>query len=78
MPALNPNDRQYIEQINNMFTGQPETVLVEAKPDEEEEIKDDDDNENAEKDSFASDDEKVPPKNFTELDRLAFVVRAID
>lgn len=29
-------------------------------------------------DSDEEDNKKVPPKNFTELDRLAYVVRAID
>ena len=37
------------------------------------------DEEVAEKDSLAStEEEKIPPKNFIELDRLAYVVRAID
>ncbi len=35
--------------------------------------------EQGDKDSLAStEEEKIPPKNFTELDRLAYVVRAID
>ena len=56
--------------------GESEKVYVEAPPEAEEEQKEE---EHADKDSLAStEEEKIPPKNFIELDRLAYVVRAID
>ena len=64
-----------VERFNVSFAGEPEKVYVEAVREAEEEQKDE---EVAEKDSLAStEEEKIPPKNFIELDRLAYVVRAI-
>jgi radial spoke head protein 9 len=63
--------------MNRNFTGEYEKVLIEA-------VKYEEDLEEPpaaeeEKDSLASTkEEKIPPKDFTELDRLAYIVRAID
>ena len=53
---------------------------MEAKPsDEDEEVKEEVEDEQAEKDSLASTEEEVVPlKNYTELDRLGYVVRSVD
>lgn len=78
LPAINANDRENAEQFNGFFTGEADKVLVEAP---EQQLDDDPprDDDRDEKDSLASTvEEKVPPKNFTELDRLAYVVRAIE
>lgn len=77
LSAINPNDQDLVERFNVNFTGEPEKILQEAPPAENEEENKED--ENADKDSLASTEEdKVPPKNFVELDRLAYVIRAID
>jgi len=78
LPSVNPNDSDKADKFNSFFTGDHTKVLVEAPaeeenqpPAEEEEAKD--------KDSLAStEEEKIPAKPFTELDRLAVVVRAIE
>eukprot|EP00826_Nyctotherus_ovalis_P028724 TRINITY_DN2265_c0_g1_i4.p1 TRINITY_DN2265_c0_g1~~TRINITY_DN2265_c0_g1_i4.p1 ORF type:complete len:192 (-),score=52.50 TRINITY_DN2265_c0_g1_i4:142-717(-) len=63
-----------------MFFGEPERILIEVKPSEEEGAAE----ESAEKEKKEELDESVEekpvliPKNFTELDRLAYVVSAID
>ena len=75
LPAINPNDKELVERFNINFAGEPEKVYVEAPPEAEEEQKEDP----GDKDSLAStEEEKIPPKNFIEIDRLAYVVRAID
>jgi len=87
LPAINNEYKDKVDTIRQPFTGRPEEILInvtgedeeqqEAPRGEEEEVK-----ENENRDPLAdTDDEaeiKVPPKNFTELDRLAYVVRAID
>jgi radial spoke head protein 9 len=79
LPSINPNDKQYVEQFNVAFTGEHDKILVEVQPAEDQEAPEEEEAEKPEKDSLAStEEEKIPPKNFTELDRLAFVVRAID
>lgn len=76
LSAINPNDKELVERFNINFAGEPEKVYVEAPPEAEEEVKEE---EPADKDSLAStEEEKIPPKNFVELDRLAYVIRAID
>jgi radial spoke head protein 9 len=77
LSAINPNDQELVELHNVNFTGEHEKILKEAPAVENEE--ENKEEENADKDSLASTEEdKVPPKNFIELDRLAYVVRAID
>jgi len=81
LPEINKEYASKADKIRTPFTGRPEELIQRAKEEEEEgqntqednldgdQIKDDDN------DDFVI---KVPQKNFTELDRLAFVVRAID
>jgi len=77
LPAISPNDRELVELFNEPFRGEHDLVLKEAPPQEEEPQEQEDNPE--EPDSLASTvEEKIPPKDFTELDRLAYVVRAID
>lgn len=78
LSAINPNDKEHAEKFNSLFTGEPEKILVAAaEPEAQEAVSDH--GEEVEKDSLAStEEEKIPAKNFTELDRLAYVVRAIE
>ena len=77
LSAINPNDQELVELHNIPFTGEPEKVIKEAPAAENEE--ENKEEEQADKDSLASTEEdKIPPKSFVELDRLAYVVRAID
>jgi radial spoke head protein 9 len=67
--SLSPEDQEFIENFNTNFSGEHDRILVEAV---EEDPKEDD------QDSIIPEDqEKIPTKNFTELDRLSYVVRAI-
>jgi radial spoke head protein 9 len=78
LPAINPNDRELAEQFNGFFTGESDKILVEAP---EQEAGDDPPRDEIaeDQDSLASTvEEKVPPKNFTEIDRLTYVVRGIE
>ena len=79
---------EYINKYNDFFTGDHAKILenLEAPAGEgegdaaqEENQEEGEGNDNKELDSSSEDDEvKVPPKNLTELDRLAFVVKAIE
>jgi len=87
LPAINPEYKDKVGSFRQPFTGRPEEILIQVTgdqeeeppqqepPKEEEEVK-------QQRDPLAdTDDEaeiKVPPKNFTELDRLAYIIRAID
>lgn len=80
LPNINANDRDPAEGINTNFSGNHVDVLFAPAGEEEADPVDPPmDMENDDKDSLAStEEEKIPPKNFTELDRLSYVVRAID
>jgi len=78
LPSVNPNDSAKADQFNSFFTGDHGKVLVEA-PAEDENQPPAEEEDAKEKDSLASrEEEKVPARAFTELDRLAVVVRAIE
>lgn len=86
LPAVNPEYKDKVGTFRQPFIGKAEEVLIsvtgenEEEPAQQEPPKEDE--EPKERDPLAdTDDEtevKVPPKNFTELDRLAYTVRAID
>lgn len=86
LPAINPEYKDKVGAIRQPFSGKPEEILIAVGGDQEEEQPPEPpqqvDDEPKEKDPLAdTDDEtevKIPPKNFTELDRLAYTVRAID
>lgn len=89
LPQINREHKDRVDAFRTMFTGDHTKILIKVTEDEENADKppadtnpEDANPENPEKKLLEdTDDEKelkVPPKNFTELDRLAYVVRAID
>lgn len=87
MPETLEQHNEHVNKYNDFFTGDPAKILenLEAPADEGEgEAKDAGANEgegdNAKEMESESEDDEVgiPPKNMTELDRLAFVVMAIE
>ena len=66
---LKSEDQGYVERFNMYFSGEHDKVLVEAAIDEG--LDEDSDS------VVPGDHEKLAPKNFTELDRLSYVVRSI-
>lgn len=80
LPAMNAEHRSRADTFRQPFVGRPEEILIEAKGEHQppkkhrEEAKD--------RDPLADSDDdldiRASPKNFTELDRLAHVVRSID
>ena len=69
LSPLKSNEEEFVERFNLNFTGEHDRVLVEAPEDEA--IDEEDDS------VVPGDHEKLPPKNFTELDRLSYVIRSI-
>lgn len=87
MPETLDQHTEYINKYNDFFSGEPAKILenLEAPAEGEGDEKPDDNanegegEENKDLDTESEDDEiKIPPKNLTELDRLAFVVLAIE
>jgi len=85
LPELNDQHKEKAGAMCGLFTGDYEKVLVQVEtpenPDEEEkppEVEVDDHKEDALSDTSEEEEIKIPPKNFTELDRLCFVVRALE
>mgnify|MGYP000884085092 CR=1 FL=1 len=87
MPDLNDQHTEYINRDKSFFTGEPNRKLKQPVDGEEENAEpaaeEDEDEENAEAkevNSDLSDKEEinVPPKELTEIDRLRFVVCAIE
>ena len=85
MPQLNEQHAEAVDKMNGGFSGEHDKVLISVEKKEEggEEGKEEGGEEAKPKDENASESEeedavKVEPKNLTELDRLAFVVRAIE
>lgn len=86
MPDLNDQHTEFINRDKSFFTGEPNRKLKQPVEGEDEEKEpeveeEDEDNENAkEANSDVSDVEeiKVPSKELTEIDRLRFVVCAIE
>lgn len=88
LPELNDQHTEFINRDKSFFTGEPNRNLKkpadgEEEQQEEEPPADDDDGEEGdakENDSNISEAEeiKVPPKELTEIDRVRFVVSAIE
>lgn len=78
LPPLSESDREFAQQFNGFFTGETDRILVEAP----EQAPDEDqlgDEEQEDRDSLAATgDEAASLKNFTEIDRLSYAVRAIE
>lgn len=69
LPEMNMEYKEYVRELRSFFTGQHEKILVNLAGDQLTESQQEEEDEEHIKDK---------PKNFTELDRLAFVVRKID
>ena len=67
LSPLLDSDKEFVEQFNMNFTGEHDRILLEAA-----------ENVTETEDLLVPDEqEKLPSKNFTELDRLSYVVRSI-
>ncbi len=88
LPELNLQHIKHADSQTDFFTGEPEKVLVtlqkegEEGEEEEQKEKEEEEEQKEKKDDLSDTSEEqeiiIPPKNFTELDRLAFTVRAIE
>ena len=87
MPNLNDQHIEYIDRDNGFFKGEPNRKLKqpaegEEEPPAEPEEANEDDEEGAKKELDSNESEaeeiKVPPKELTEIDRLNYVVYAIE
>lgn len=84
LPEINLEYKDKVDAFRGPFKGQHDDPLIplpEGEGDAPEDVKQDDDGQPKEVDPLASDEDidiKKPPKAFTELDRLAYVVRSID
>ena len=82
-PDLNDQHKEFIDRDHTFFTGEPNRKLISTQaegeeeaqepPEEEEEGQKEPDSEVSEKEEV-----QVPPKDLTELDRLKYVVQAIE
>jgi len=87
MPGLNDAHSAFVDRDKSFFTGEPNKKLIQPKEGEEAqeappEEKNEDEEEGAVKDNQSDISEpeeiKVPSKDLTEIDRLKFVVCAIE
>lgn len=84
MPDLNDQHKEFIDRDDSFFTGEPKRKLIQKAEGEEqqEEAKNEEEEEegkNAEDSELSEQEEvSVPPKELTELDRLKYVVYAIE
>ena len=86
MPDLNDQHKEHIDRDKSYFTGEPQRKLKQVEGEEgeaeppAEDAGDDEDGDKKELDSDVSEQEeiKVPPKELVELDRLKYVVLAIE
>ncbi len=86
MPNLNDQHREFIDRENQNFLGEPNRNLKQKAEGEEAEAEpaanenEDEDGEKKDLDSDQSEPEeiKVPPKELTEIDRVNYVVNAIE
>lgn len=83
IPTPNAQNKEKVDTMDSNFTGEPEKVLIEVenKENAEENKANEEGNEKIEgkqEDSESEDKIKIIPKNLTELDRLAYVVAAIE
>jgi hypothetical protein len=88
MPGLNDAHRAFVDRDNSFFTGEPNKKLIQPKEGEEAqeeappEKEEEEGEEGAAKDNQSDISEpeeiKIPSKDLTEIDRLCFVVCAIE
>merc|ERR1712167_235299 len=79
LPLVDPSYRDEVDTMNTLFTGKFDKELIGAENKKEgEDEKKEEVNENDEVKSETSVEVIPPRKAFTELDRLSYVVRAID
>ncbi|EGR29932.1 radial spoke head protein, putative [Ichthyophthirius multifiliis] len=81
LPECNLEYQQQVDTFRTLFTGDPKTVIIPLKEEEEAPPADANQEEIQEKAPVDSDEDenpKVKPKPFTESDRLAYIIRAIE
>ncbi|KAL4462089.1 hypothetical protein ABPG74_000934 [Tetrahymena malaccensis] len=80
LPEINLEYRAQVDSFRNLFTGDHKFVLIPLPEDQQAEEQNQEQPEGEEKPEDSDEEEniKVKPKAFTELDRLAYVVRAIE
>jgi len=85
MPGLNDQHRDFIDRDSSFLMGVPDRKLIQKGDGEEEEAKDPEpeDDEGSQKadpnsDESEAEEIKVPPKELTEIDRVNYVVNAIE
>ena len=87
MPDLNDQHKEYVDRDSSFFTGEPQRKLKQPKEGEDEEPEEipqpsDQGSQEGEAelndDVSVEEDVKVPPKELTEIDRLKYVVLAIE
>jgi hypothetical protein len=85
MPDLNDAHADFINRDHSFFTGEPNRKLIQPKEGEEnaeeppaEEANEDDEGKENNSDMSEAEEVKVPAKDLTEIDRLRFVVCAIE
>ena len=83
MPGLNDQHKDYIDRDSSFLMGVPDRKLIQKNEEEEEKQEENQEEEGSEKAEPNSDDSepeevKVPPKELTEIDRVNYVVNAIE
>ena len=87
MPGLNDQHKEFIDRDTSFFQGVPERKLIQKEGDEgdgdqqpPEDPEEDEEGAKKEEESDVSEPEeiKVPPKELTEIDRVNYVVHAIE
>jgi radial spoke head protein 9 len=89
MPDLNEQHKDAVDRDDNLFMGDPRKVLVNVENKEgdeeegegaaeEEEGEEGEEKKDNQSDKTEEEEIQVPPKNLREVDRLAYIVRAIE
>ncbi|CAD8082384.1 unnamed protein product [Paramecium primaurelia] len=83
LPPLNPEYKEQVETFRQLFSGQPEKILINITGEDGDQPPADQPNPDEPQPVVKNDDDsdveiKPPPKNFLEVDRLAYVVNAIE
>jgi hypothetical protein len=86
MPGLNDQHKEFVDRDTSFFQGVPERKLIQKEGEEEggeqpageEEEGEEGDKKEEESDVSEPEEVKVPPKELTEIDRVNYVVHAIE
>ncbi|KAM3137738.1 hypothetical protein pb186bvf_010158 [Paramecium bursaria] len=83
LPPLNPEYQEQVETFRALFTGQPDKILINVQEEgQDQQQPADPDPDQAQQQQKNDDDSDVevkpPPKNFLEVDRLSYIVQAIE